>query len=380
MKNLIFAQRTDENSYSASWLELFFDLVFVAMVAQLTYHFSYNHSTFEDFLQLGIVGYMIFLSWMLTTANRNLRQEEDLTDIIGVQLQMALILIMSLTLPQAFAEYSWLFFGAMGLNGFIGLAFMRRMYRLNPQRRPQTFNVWWGFFMASCLWFVTGFLEGVYLYIVATLALITHIAAPMTQGKGNVVTMLNMDHLLERLGLFLLLVMGEAVLVVALINSAAGEFSFEQLVIVLSGFILMVALWWWYFPYIHNHAHGKRAPWFQLMLHTHGFLYGSLILIAGGLKILLNDPYLPIFHAWIYLVGVLLMVVTFNIIRATLTHHPLEAVKSIAGFLVGFLVLILLCYWLDLSVYYLVTGISIWLLLYVAIDYRKHFGNSCVIY
>jgi len=105
-----------------------------------------------------------------------------------------------------------------------------------------------------------------------------------------------------------------------------------------------------------------------------------LILIAGGLKILLNDPYLPIFHAWIYLVGVLLMVVTFNIIRATLTHHPLEAVKSIAGFLVGFLVLILFCYWLDLSVYYLVTGISIWLLLYVAIDYRKHFGNSCVIY
>jgi len=36
--------------YKASWLELFFDLVFVALVAQLTYFFSQHHSTFQDFL------------------------------------------------------------------------------------------------------------------------------------------------------------------------------------------------------------------------------------------------------------------------------------------------------------------------------------------
>ena len=380
MQILPFAQRTEENTYSASWLELFFDLVFVAMVAQLTYHFSYNHSTVEDFLQLGIVGYMIFLSWMVTTTNRNLRQEEDLTHIVGVQLQMALMLIMSLTLPQAFSEYSWLFFGAMGINGFIGLAFMRRMYRLNPKRRPQTLNIWWGFFTASCLWFITGFFEGVYLYIVAGMALLTHICAPMTKGKGNLQTMMDMDHLLERLGLFLLLVMGEAVLVVALINSAAGEFSMEQFIIVLSGFMLMVSLWWWYFPYIHNHAYGKRAPWFQLMLHTHGFLYGSLILIAGGLKVLLNNPEAALFSTWIYLSGVILMVVTFNIIRATLTHHPLEATRSIIGFLIGLTAIVLACFQFDLSIYHLVLVVSAWMLFYVALDYRKHFGRVCVVH
>jgi len=380
MKNLIFAQRTDESAYKSSWLELFFDLVFVAMVAQLTYHFSYNHYTFVDFVQLGLVGYMIFLAWMGTTANRNLRQEEDLIDIIGVQCQMALILVMSLTLPQAFAEYKWLFFGAMGLNGFVGLFLMKRLYRMNPKQKPNTLNIWWGLFAASFLWGLTGFMEGVYLYIVALMALLTHIAAPMTTGKGNVMTMLDMDHLLERLGLFLLLVMGEAVLVVALINSAAGEFTIEQFIIVMSGFMLMVALWWWYFPYIHNHAQGKRAPWFQLMLHAHGFLYGSLILIAGGLKDLLNNPYQPLTSAWIYITGVIIMVVTFNIIRGTLTHHPWDSLKSIFGFTFGLCGIVLTGVGLDLSVYYLVSAVSAWMLFFVAIDYRRHFGSSCVIH
>ena len=374
LKQLIFTQRTDNDAYKTSWLELFFDLVFVAIVAQLTYNFSYHHHSLEDFLQTGLIGYMIFLAWMATTANRNLRQEEDLVDIVVVQCQMVLILIMSLTLPQAFGEFSWLFFGAMGLNSFIALGMTRRIYHLNPKRKPKTLNVWWGFFAASCLWFATGFFEGPYLYICAGLALLMNIMAPMARDKGNKLTLLNMDHLLERLGLFLLLVMGEAVLVVALINSAAGEFTSEQLIIVLSGFMMMVSLWWWYFPYIHNHAYGKRAPWFHLMLHTHAFLYGSLILIAGGLKLMLNNPQGALSNSWIFLAGVVLMVVTFNIIRATLTHHPLEAVKSITGFIVGLIGLVFACVGLGFSVYVLVIAVSSWVLFFVALDYRKHFG------
>lgn len=379
MIRLFARAKVQENSYRTSWLELFFDLVFVALVAQLTYDFSHHHHTLEDFMQVGLVGYMIFLAWMITTANRNIRQDEDLIDVLAVQAQMVMVMIMSLSLPQAFDTYSWLFFGAMSVTIFIGFGLIRRMYVLHPDKRPQTLNVSWGIFIAGCLWLAAGFFPTPYLYIVAGAALVLSIAAPMTRGKGNQRVMMNMDHLLERFGLFLLMVMGEAVLVVALVNSAAGKFDLHHLVIVLAGLMQMIALWWWYFPYIHNHAQGKRATWFQLMMQTHGFLYGSLILIAAGLKILVESPASSLGNMWIFLAGVMLMVTTFNIIRATLTHHPLEAFKSVVGFAAGLGFLITACVWWAWPAYLMVPAVTLWLVLYVALDYYKHFGSHCVI-
>ena len=380
MIRLFSRQKTKLNSYRTSWLELFFDLVFVALVAQLTYDFSHHHHTLEDFMQVGLVGYMIFLAWMLTTANRNIRQDEDLIDILAVQAQMVMVMIMSLSLPQAFGDYSWLFFGAMAITIFIGVGLIRRMYVLHPEKRPKTLNVSWGFFLAGCLWLLAGLFPTPYLYIVAGAALVLNILAPMTKGAGNQTLMMDMDHLLERLGLFLLMVMGEAVLVVALVNSAAGKFDLHHLVIVLSGLMQMIALWWWYFPYIHNHAQGKRAIWFQLMLQTHGFLYGSLILIAAGLKILVENPDSSLNNMWIFLAGIMLLVTTFNIIRATLTHHPLQSVKSVLGFVLGIGALISFCIYHQWPAYVMVPVVTAWLLLYVALDYRKHFGARCVIH
>jgi len=43
------------NEYKATWLELFFDLVFVALVAQLTYYFSHHHNNIQDFLHTFIM-------------------------------------------------------------------------------------------------------------------------------------------------------------------------------------------------------------------------------------------------------------------------------------------------------------------------------------
>lgn len=363
-----------DDTYKASWLELFFDLVFVALVAQLTYHFSHHHHTLEDFLQVGLVGYMIFLAWMITTANRNLKQGEDVIDTLSIQLQMVMIMVMSLTLPEAFGEYSWLFFGAMSANMFIGLYLITRFYKAHPDKRPQTYNTWWGFFIAACLWLLTGFVPIPYLYVVAGCALLMNILSPMTHGKGNGnrVVLLNMHHLLERLGLFLLMVMGEAVLVVALANTAAKVFDLDRLVLVLSGLVLMITFWWLYFPYMTHRVKGRRAKPFQLMLQTYGFLYGSLILIATGLKILLETPASSLSSMWIFISGVVLLVLTFNIIRSTLTHKPQAAVTSVVEFLILLSGAIGACLYFQWTALVMVPAVTFIFIVYTVLDYRQH--------
>jgi low temperature requirement protein LtrA len=65
-----------EDFKRASWLELFYDVAFVALVAQLTYLAYDHHHTVTDLYTIFLVGYTIFIAWWSTTANRNLQPTE----------------------------------------------------------------------------------------------------------------------------------------------------------------------------------------------------------------------------------------------------------------------------------------------------------------
>lgn len=89
----------------ASWLELFYDVAFVALIAQLTYLAAANHQALTDYLHIFIVGYSVFVAWWATTANRNLQPTETTADKLFTQLTMVAVFVMSLTMPVR-----WVFF------------------------------------------------------------------------------------------------------------------------------------------------------------------------------------------------------------------------------------------------------------------------------
>lgn len=364
-----------DETYKATWLELFFDLVFVAMVAQLTYHFSYHHHQVSDFIEVGIIGYMIFYAWWMTTVNRNLRQEEDVVDIFAVQLQMCLIMVMSLSLHGAFTDLSYLFFGSYVLSGVISLCMIRRLYYLHSDLRPQTLNIWWGYCAAYFCWSFCIILEPPYAYIAAGMGLVLQILTPLTKGEGNKITKLNMPHLLERLGLFLLMVMGEAVLVVALANTAAEALTWERLIFVLCGVLQLIGLWWLYFPYATHCVKGLRSRWTTLMLNAYGFFFGSLVTTAAGIKTVLLYPMAGMEEMWLYFFGLWLQVVSFNVIRTTLTHSVRDTLFSSLGFtlLLFFVGVMTVLY--EVPAIRVIPVLTVVFIFYVIWDYWSHFRD-----
>jgi low temperature requirement protein LtrA len=156
----------------------------------------------------------------------------------------------------------------------------------NPSIRPVTYNILQGFTVASVLWIVSAFVPSPVHFIVMLAALLIDILTPQTRGKGNTKRYLNVHHLQERLGLFLMLVIGESMIVVALSNSAS-LFSVTQLATVFSGLGLMIALWWLYFEHNDDHV-GVRPKNLFAFLHAHGFLYGSIIATSVAYKLLLE--------------------------------------------------------------------------------------------
>ncbi len=276
----------NDESKRASWLELFYDVAYIALIAQLTYLAADHHSSLTDILIIGIIGYAIFIAWWATTANRNLLPVETKSDKLITQLQMLGAFLMSLSMPAVFEGNPMPLFLSLGFVRIIQTMMLVKLYYFYPDTRPVTYNILQGFIIAAVLWVTTAFVPDPYFIIVALSALAIDVLIPLTVGKGNTIRYLNVHHLQERLGLFLMLVIGESMIVVALANTAP-LFSMSHPTIVFSGLGLMVALWWIYFEHSDLHA-GQRPKNLFLFLHAHGFLYGSIILVSVAYKLIIK--------------------------------------------------------------------------------------------
>lgn len=352
----------------ASWLELFYDVAFVALVAQLTYLTAKHHHSLEDFLNIFIIGYSIFIAWWATTANRNLQPNEKAVDKLLVQLQMVGAFLMSLTMSATFAgDYFW-FFVTFGVVRLLQAMMLVVMYYRHPEKRPVTYNLLQGMFVAGAVWCVSGFLPSPWHFVAAGAALAIDVLTPLTRGKGNTTRYLNVYHLQERLGLFLMLVIGESMIVVALANTAASRLVTEP-VVIFSGLGLMVALWWLYFEHSDRHQ-GVRPRSLFIYIHAHGFLFGSLILLSVGYKLIL-EGYEKNGLAFVF-AGVAGIVITIGVIRAMLSQ--LKGRKTYVTIVLLILFLIFGVFgWLNQLVVESVAITSLLFLLLAALDYKNFF-------
>jgi len=321
----------------ASWLELFYDVAFVALIAQLTYLAAANHETVIDYLHIFIVGYSIFIAWWATTATRNMQPTESTSDKLFVQLTMVGVFVMSLTMPAVFVgEYFGYFITLAGVR-LLQAFLIARMYYKHPQTRPKTYNLLQGVLVAAGLWAVSGITADPYHILFAFLALTIDVLIPLTRGTGNTKRFLNVYHLHERLGLFLILVIGESMIVVALSNTTT-TLGVQQLVTVFSGLGMMVALWWLYFEHNDQFVDVRPTNLFAF-LHAHGLLFLSIVAVSVGYKLQLSggtDTAILGFS----LLGAIGIAVAILLIRTTLHKICTRAVWLTGGLIVLALMLV----------------------------------------
>jgi low temperature requirement protein LtrA len=315
----------------ASWLELFYDIAFVALVAQLTYLTYEHHHSLLDFVNIFLVAYTIFVAWWAATANRNLKPTETAADKLSVQVQMVGAFLMSITMPHVFAGQYFGFFFTLGLLRFVQASTVWGMYISHPETRPVTYNILQGFLVAAGLWVLSAFVPPYYNYILAFMALAIDILTPLTRGKGNSTRYLNVFHLRERLGLFIILVMGESMIVVALSNTAANLSMIEPSM-VFSGLGMMIALWWLYFGYNNKH-HPARPRNLFAFIHSHGLLFGSIILLSVGYKLAIEqvDSFIA---GWFVVAGASGVLVALTLIRLMLSEKLFSIMLRTMVFLV----------------------------------------------
>jgi low temperature requirement protein LtrA len=319
-------------------LELFFDLVFVFTITQLTALLSESLS-WERLLQSFLI--FIILFWMyggyvwLTNSVPPVTPVRQLLLIAG----MAAFLICALAIPNAFRNTGL----AFGIGYFIvilvhGFMYVRavgwRVARFVPMN-----------FLSAITVIIAGFVDGSGRYLLWLLAIALHV---ITSFLGSGLRFeLRVSHFAERHGLLLLVALGESIIA---LGAGGTDLDLRFILAAVLGLILTAALWWLYFARDDEVARDTmlaRPNPAQLRQALGGYFYAfvpmlfGIILLATGIHSSIEHltDRLDTAHAFVFGGGVGLYLMGAIIFRraSAIGHVTYRYVAALLAVLTGFI-------------------------------------------
>ncbi len=274
---ILYASR-DEPRH-VTWLEVFFDLVFVLAIAELA-HYLHDHLTVAGFFQFVFLFLPVWLVWS------NYTYYADVFDIDSPRFRIAMLTAMLLsaalavTIPNAMGsgstEFAVVYVALRAL--LVGLYVWA--WHSSPDVRTA---VGWhiaGFSTGVLIWAVLLLMPEPIRFWIWGLGLLVEFATPMLSqilalGKGPV----QASHLPERFGLFTIVVLGESI-VVAGVGVRASEWAPSSVIVAILGFCVIGCLWWLYFDRVIDESEIERAFMSGIgrLLVGFSWVYGHLVL------------------------------------------------------------------------------------------------------
>ena len=271
-------------------LELFFDLVFVFALTQVT-GFLADHLTWVGMIQGSALLAVLWWAWggyaWLTNA---VPAEEVIPARLVILTAMAFMLVASLAVPDAFGEYGVLF----GLSYFVVRLLQVLLYALatggTPETRRAILRLSRGFLLAPALLIVAGFLDGFAQGALWVSALAIDYGVALLGGVSGF--RVHAGHFVERHGLVIIIALGESIVAVGVGVSGLAISAGIVLATVL-GVALAAGLWWAYFDLVMlaaerrlSRAKGEERA--RLARDSYSYLHlpmvGGIIFVALGVK------------------------------------------------------------------------------------------------
>lgn len=344
--------RSGDEEATASRLELFFDLAYVLVVLELASTFLHD-LTWHGLGVLAGLFTAIWFSWVGFTLYAN-RFDTDDALFRGAKL-LATMAIAGCAASAAAANAELAVpFAASYLTGVIILFLLyARAWRHLPDARP-TITVYLGTTAtAAVLWAVSLPVDGTARYLLWAAAVTVAASGPILATLRSDTVPLHIDHLPERFGLLVILVLGEVVG-----GAATGVYDAHwagpAIAVGIAGFTVAAGMWWIYFDItaasstesLAAAADTDNEPGGAVDNRHDAFIYGHLPLALGvvmtgvGVEdlVLHTDAALPSAGGWILAGGLVLFIAGATLIVGGSTRQwralwpwPTAAIPVILG-------------------------------------------------
>ncbi|HUR69675.1 MAG TPA: low temperature requirement protein A [Candidatus Thermoplasmatota archaeon] len=257
----------------ATWLELFYDLVYVVVVAALAHELATGGSV----LRFAALFVPVWWSWVGVTLYNDRFDTDDLGTRLITFLQMIGAAALALSIHGAFAAPGFAL-AYVALRALL-IAQYVRVARYVPLARPLCARYALGFSFAAALWLASLLLPAPWRYVLWGVAMIVDIGTPLTARALQAKLPLSTSHLPERIGLFTIIVLGEAVaaIVRGIERPSIAAFLGGGL-----GLGIVFCLWWTYFDNMEEQVVRKTRVAGQVWFYAHLPLVMGITAAAVG--------------------------------------------------------------------------------------------------
>jgi low temperature requirement protein LtrA len=308
----------------ASWLELFFDLVFVVAIAGLSHELVEDHST-AGFLRFAALFVPVYVAWQGYMAYADRFDSDDLA-FRGVYFAAMLAVAAMAVLIDDVA-------GGINSSGFavayaslrsLMLALYLRAWRAVPEARPLIRRYGSGYGAAVAIWLASLAVGTPGRYVLWGVALVLELSLPPLSTRIHRLVPTHGSHLPERWALFTLIVLGESVLVVAL-ETADASWRLDSAATAVFGFAAVAAVWWLYFDRQADVVLQGTSPAPVVYSYAHLPLLMGLAAMSAGLSLLIEragEDHLGTGASAAYLGGVVLFLISLIATRFVTVGGP----------------------------------------------------------
>jgi low temperature requirement protein LtrA len=296
----------DVGERRASWLELFFDLCFVAAIAALGEELLHD-PTAAGIARFVLVFVPVWWAWMEFTWYATAWDNDDTLFRLSFLTAMFLVLVLAGTIPEVQDEGGEAFalvYAAM--QGVIALLFVKVLPHA-ADARPLARNYLVGDVIGGVAFAASIFVEPPARWWMWVIGMAALLIWPILAVRAYPGQPFDSRHIPERYGLFTIIVLGESVVAVAAgiaQEDVTGDAAFTGSL----GFGIAAAYWWTYFETVTTDPLSReRVAAAFVWGYGHFLAFAGIVMTAVGVRLAIvaaaNDDPLSAVERWILPIG-----------------------------------------------------------------------------
>ncbi len=243
-----------------TWLELFFDLIFVAAIAQVGIPLQADYS-WAGLLRYSFLFVLIWLAWSGHSLYCSRFDSDDLLQRVLLVVQCFLAAVMAANAKESLDSRSAAGFGAAYAG--IRLVLAMQYGRLMRAKETRAFAVWsgTGITLSALVWGASAIAPIPLRYVLWSVALAGDLAVPWVARRHGNRFPPHSGHFPERVGLFTIILVGEYVASVMRGIESQEEWSVPAASTAIMGIVGGFLIFWCYFDYARaaDHRHTKTG-------------------------------------------------------------------------------------------------------------------------
>ncbi len=299
------------------WLELFYDLVYVATLIQLGNRLSDDVSV-TGFVHFVLLFIPIWWSWTGVTFYVNRYVVDDVPHRILIFFQILGIATLGLSIAGAFEDLTNQFAGSYIFIRLIMIVLYMRAGHHIPEARNVTNHFARGFAFALVFWIISLFVPAPLKFLLWGIGMFVDITVPFTMNKETrSASPPDIPHMSERYGIFTIIVLGESF--VKILDEAAGQaVGVWAIVWSVFGVAVVSCLWWLYFDDVVDQViKGKGGIGTFVWVYSHlPFAIGLTAFGVAAKKVFIQPHFEPLTKKYmlLYVTAIIIYLISIALI------------------------------------------------------------------